>query len=198
MIKYILLLVFLFISIEIVSAQTDWKLSKNENGIALYKRKRANGMLEIKIITEINKPMEVIKDKILNVTQHQTWVYSCIEAKLLSTKNTNENINVTYMDFPWPLENREILNKTIISFPTQEKIVIASSPTDYPTLKSKYLRITDAENIWTLQKTSEESTKVEYFLYADPKTNLSNGMVNMFTTVGPMKTVTTFKTQLEN
>ncbi len=195
--KKIIFLILIISCVELLTAQADWKLAKNENGITLYKRKKTNGMLEIKIITEIKKPIDIVKSKILDVSKHVTWVYSCMEAKILSSKNANENINVTYMDFPWPLENREILNKTIVSQTTQDKIVIASSPVEYPALKNKYVRITEAENVWTLQKIDAETTKVEYFLYADPKTNLSNGMVNMFTTVGPMKTVNTFKDQLE-
>ncbi len=173
----------------------DWKLAKEEDGIKVYYRKIAGRNLnEIKIQSVFNCNLSTLVAALGDVSKYKDWVYSTKEAKVIKRLSNREVIYYDAIDFPWPLNNRDLVIHAKVFQYTDNKIVKVSLDADndkYPTQKGM-IRIKFFKAEWVLTPLKDK-VQVEYILSSDPGGILPDPVVNLALDQGPVKTMQSLK-----
>jgi hypothetical protein len=173
----------------------DWKLSKEEDGIKVYYRKiEGKNLNEIKIQSVFNCNLSTLVAAMGDVPKYKEWVYSTKEAKLLKRINNREVIYYDAIDFPWPLNNRDLVIHAKTSQATDSKVVrvtLNAQNDGYPVQKGIVrIKFFKAEWVLTPQK---DKVLVDYILSSDPGGMLPDPVVNLALDQGPVKTMQSLK-----
>ena len=191
-IKYTLttfLLASLFFSLQ-AQKPGDWVLKNEKSGVKVYYRKTSD-VYEIKLITSIKSNLSGLITLLGEVESYPKWGYKVAEAKQLSKTSATESIYYSKLDFPWPLDDRDIvMRNNIVQDPTSGKIIATSvaAPT-YIAENFGVVRIQNAKTTWTIVPGTGGWLYVEYYIYSDPGGNLPDWLVNMAIDVGPRETI---------
>ena len=165
LIKIILILV---VCPPILAAEGDWKLIRNEDGIALYSREvSGHAELEYKGICLVNQPLEVIGAVLSDIPSYPKWFFKCIESKKIPVENTSEFNFYLYIaiDTPWPFSDRDVVFNTKVAIDyALGKVVIRSVALtqQFVPLGRGYVRITDSEHQWILESVSSIRTRITF------------------------------------
>jgi START domain len=173
----------------------DWKLAKEEDGIKVYYRKiEGKNLNEIKIQSVFNCNLSTLVAALGDVPKYKEWVYATKEAKTLKKISNREVIYYDAIDFPWPLNNRDLVIHAKVMQSTDNKIVKVSlnSQNDlYPEQKGIVrIKFFKAEYVLSPQK---DKVMVDYILSSDPGGMLPDPVVNLALEQGPVKTMQSLK-----
>ncbi len=172
-------------------AETEWELIEDSEGVVVYAREfEGYSERQFKGICSIPQPIEIVAAVLVDISSYPQWFYSCTEAKKLL--NSNSTVLDFFMYFvinvPWPFSDRDAVfhAKTTLD-PVSEKILIASTARiDHRVpLRKNYVRITDSEQQWILEKLSPETTRVTFI----NRTNAAGSMSAFFSDLGSRDTV---------
>ena len=151
-----------------LTAQGEWKLILEEDNIALYARElKGHTESQYKGITTVIRPIETVGSVLSDTASYPGWFFKCIEAKKLSTEDSSKLHFFLYIviDTPWPFSDRDVIYETEITINhASEKVVIRSSALKEALipLKRQYVRITDSEHQWILEKISDAQTRITF------------------------------------
>ena len=125
------------------------------------------------------------------VDHYPAWGYKVAESKLLTQTSVNESVYYSKLDFPWPLDDRDIIMRNnVVQDPLTGKIVATSvAAPGYIAENKDVVRIKNAKTIWTIVPGSGGWLYVEYYIYSDPGGSLPDWLVNMAIDVGPRETI---------
>jgi START domain len=173
----------------------DWKLAKEEDGIKVYYRKiEGKNLNEIKIQSVFNCNLSTLVAALGDVSKYKEWVYATKEAKTLKRISNREVIYYDAIDFPWPLNNRDLVIHAKVVQSAENKIVKVSlnSQNDlYPEQKGIVrIKFFKAEYVLSPQK---DKVMVDYILSSDPGGMLPDPVVNLALDQGPVKTMQSLK-----
>ena len=152
----------------LLAAGSDWQLIADEGDVALYARKVSGySELEFKGVCLIEHPLEVIGSVLSDIPSYPKWFFRCIESKKIAVENNSELNYYLYaaIDTPWPFSDRDIVYKANVTIGSDfEKVIIkstalAASPVP---LRNGYVRITDSEHQWILEKVSADRTRITF------------------------------------
>jgi hypothetical protein len=93
------------------SAQDAWELKSEKNGIKVY-FKKTTSVFEIKLVTSIQSSLSGIIQLFNEVENFPKWGYKVTEAKLLKKVSDNESYYHSKFDFPWPMDDRDVVMHT--------------------------------------------------------------------------------------
>ncbi len=185
-------LLFLLLFFNSLDAQTssDWALKNNKDGVKVYFRKTAD-VHEIKLVTSLHTSLSGLVQLLSEVEHYPVWGYKVIEAKLLKKVSNTERYYYSKLDFPWPLNDRDIIMHTYLEQDSVSKRIIARSVAapDYLPENKDVVRIRNAHTQWTLMPGTGGWPYIEYHIYSDPAGNLPDWLVNMAIDVGPRETI---------
>lgn len=170
---------------------TDGWIFKNEkNGIKVYYRKTSD-VYELKLITSIQSSMAGLVLLLSDVENYPQWGYKITEAEFIRKYSETESVYRSRFDFPWPLDDRDIvMHNKVQQDPVSGKVTATSTAT--PAMASEQpdaVRIRDAKTVWTIYPGTGGWLYVEYYVYSNPGGNLPDWLVNMALDVGPRETI---------
>lgn len=170
---------------------TDGWIFKNEkNGIKVYYRKTSD-VYELKLITSIQSSMAGLVSLLSDVESYPQWGYKITEAEFIRKYSETESVYRSRFDFPWPLDDRDIvMHNKVQQDPVSGKVTATSMAT--PAMASEQpdaVRIRDAKTVWTIYPGTGGWLYVEYYVYSNPGGNLPDWLVNMALDVGPRETI---------
>lgn len=179
--KKSILLVALLIIFSVNLPASGWKIVKDNSGIQLYVRpvpdSKVNEYMAVTILeSSLSSPVSVLEDT-PNYTQ---WNYKCIEAKLLHRKNDYERITYMATESPWPVENRDIAVKSVL---TQDKktgivtIELKGLP-DYTPGRDGRVRMASLKGYWIFESLGNGKVKAIYRLHSEPGGSVPESLVN--------------------
>jgi hypothetical protein len=180
------------------SAQDAWELKSEKNGIKVY-FKKTTSVYEIKLVTSIQSSLSGIIQLFNEVENFPKWGYKVTEAKLLKKVSDNESYYHSKFDFPWPMDDRDVVMHTKLEQDPKTKTVTSTStaaPTFIPEEKN-YLRMTNSNTKWTLVPGTNGWLYVEYYIYSSPGGSIPDWLVNAAIEVGPRETIKNMKTILQ-
>jgi hypothetical protein len=101
------------------------------------------------------------------VGAYPKWFFKCIEAKKIPTENSSELHFFLYVaiDTPWPFSDRDVVYETDVSIDYESgKVVIHSIAlkASFIPLRKRYVRITDSEHQWILERISFDRTCITF------------------------------------
>lgn len=183
-------LFFTFFSASLAQNPNEWILKNDKNGVKVFYRKTSD-VYELKLVTSIKSSLSGLITLLSEVDNYPKWGYKVAESKLLSQKSETESVYYSRLDFPWPLDDRDIIMyNRVEQDPVSRKIVASSKamPTYIPE-KDGVIRINTARTVWTIIPGPGGWLYVEYYIYSDPGGSLPDWLVNMAIDVGPRETI---------
>ena len=166
--KRIIISLIIIIYPLIPNAGNDWKLVTDENDIVLYVREvSGHAEAQFKGVCTVGKPIEAVGSILSDIASYPKWFFKCIEAQKLPSENSSDLHFFLYVaiDTPWPFSDRDAVYETKITIDDfLGKVVVRSHAVKEPLipLRHQYVRITDSEHQWILEKISPESTRITF------------------------------------
>lgn len=193
-------LAFLFLFTPwLAFAQSDgWVLKNRKDGINVYYKKTAD-FHELKLTTSIQSSLSGIIHLLNDTDRYPNWGYKIMHSHLVKKISDQESIYRSTIDFPWPLDDRDVVMHSKLTQDEKTKTVYSISeavPTAYPSQKD-LIRIVTSKTRWTLVPGANGWVYVEYYLYSSPGGSIPDWLVNMAIDVGPRETILRMKNVLQ-
>lgn len=193
-----LTIILLFICGNLTAQSSDgWTLKNDKEGIKVYYKKTSD-IHEVKLVTSIQTSLSGIIQLFSEVENYPKWGYKVTSSKLLKKVNDKEMYYQSKLDFPWPMDDRDVVMHTKLVQDEKTKAIYSTStsaPAFIPAEKD-YLRIVTSNTKWTLIPGPGGWVYVEYYIYSNPGGSIPEWLVNMAIDVGPRETVKNLKTML--
>jgi hypothetical protein len=190
---------FLFLTSSPLFSQTDgWQLKSDKDGIKVY-YKKTTSVHEVKLVTSIQSSLSGMIQLFNEVENYPRWGYKVTTSKLLKKVSDHEMYYHSKFDFPWPLDDRDVVMHTKLEQDAKTKVIYSTSvamPTYIPSEKN-FLRMTNSNTKWTIMPGTGGWLYVEYYIYSSPGGNIPDWLVNMAIDVGPRETVKNMRTMLK-
>lgn len=182
-----------------LSAQEDWKLAKDKQGIKVYTRKSPRTNLkDSRSEVVINTPIGDVYNMMMDFEKHKEWMAKVGESKIIQ-KVSDTEFYVYYIGVaPWPVSNRDIIAHYTIKREKKGKIrfeVIGEA--DYIPRKKDLIRVPKTESWWEFIPQDDGSVKVEYYTSSDPGGSIPQWLANTAAEDTPYNTLKKMKEMLE-
>ena len=183
---HIAAILILIVFPELLAADSAWKLIAEEDDIALYARGlKGHSESQYKGVTTVNRSIEAVGSVLSDTASYPRWFFKCREAKKLPAENSSERHFFLYIviDTPWPFSDRDAIYKTEITIDNASgKVFVGSRALKeaFVPLKRQYVRITDSEHQWILEKISEARTRITFI----NRTNAAGPFANYLSNPG--------------
>jgi len=183
----------LFFSCLIISkafSQSNWKLTKNKDGIQVYQRDAKNSNFKnIKVECTLEGNFDKLIAIINNVSHYKDWVYNNKATSLLKRVNGYEFYYYTETFLPWPLDNRDAVMHTKITKDSGNRVLRINSVAvpNYIAKKGDKVRITRSDINWNVTKISSNNIRIVYTFETDPGGNVPAWLANSFADKGPFE-----------
>jgi hypothetical protein len=196
---YMLLLTTCYLLPDACSAQNkknDWRMHKNENGIAIYERISAGSEYrEIKSVLTLKTSLNSIVALIYDWDSYPQWNYKCGESKTLKKISDTELIHYQTTIVPWPAQHQDLVINIKLSQDEKTRTVTIKStnnPTYIPPIADR-TRVEEFYGIWTLTPKKDGTVGVAYQFRVKPGGYIPIWLVNMAALFGPYETMYNFK-----
>ena len=200
--SYIVFLAFIlfFTDLNPVSAQDNWSLSVNREGIQVYTRPIENSKIKaIKVVTNLQATSSQLVAAIMDIQTCNEWVYHSAENILIKQVSPLELIYYSRVDVPWPVEDRDYVVHIEVEQHPQTKVITVNSPCipGYVAEKKNIVRISHTVGKWTITPIGKNQVKAEYILEVDPMGSIPAWLTNLFATKGPLETFRNLKVHVQ-
>lgn len=178
----------------------SWDFIKEKDGIKIYTRKEAGISLKsFKGVTDIHASVESVFNLIGNVKNLDWWDKNLREIKVLYFEKDKRSQYYLVYDSPWPVTDRDLcVDATITTDPVTGIRKIWSVPFQGVVPEnSKYVRIKDYWQRWSIEPENNGIVHVELEGYVDPAGIVPDWIYNMVITDTPLKIMRGIKQRLE-
>lgn len=167
-----------------------WVFKNEKDGIKVWYRKTSD-IHEIKLATSLKTPLSGLVKLLSEPEHYPEWGYKVSEARLLKQVSDHETYYYSKFDFPWPLDDRDLIMHSVMEQdPITRKLVSHSvAMPDYISRNKGTTRITTAQTTWTMVPGAGGWVYIEYYIYSSPGGSLPDWAVNMAIDVGPRETI---------
>jgi len=176
---------------------SDWKLKKEEAGVAIYTRSiEGSAFEEFKgVITIENTSLSEVLDVILDVKNYTDLYPDCIEARILYQQGKYYDIHYFNIRAPWPVKNRDAVyeSTTTVSAEGRYAKVVLKPVGDYIEETEESVRMYNGSGFWELQEDDNNNTTVTYQFHADPGGDIPAWLANSVVVSNPYKTLHNLK-----
>ncbi len=187
--KYYLLLLSLITSLT-ATAQKQWKLTKNQDGIKIFTAD--DGVTKFKSVRVqcvLEGTVSKLASILRNVKAYDGWIYKTKQAYILKQTNASDFVYYLETNMPWPVKNRDGIYHLKMNYDSANgklDITGASEPTLIP-VKEDLVRISTIKTGWHVTEANRHIT-IDYFFEVDPGGSLPAWVANMFADKGPFET----------
>ncbi len=171
------------------SAQENWKLVKEEDGIKVYtKTESGSDYKAFKAEMQVSCKIEDIVDVLKNSETINNWIVNCKDVKLLKTDN-NDQYYYIETSLPFPFKNRDMVYhfQYIEINSGQEKVTVTGKP-EYIPPKEGIVRLAKADGYWLLHSIDTSTTAVTYQMHVEPGGLIPAWLANPFIVNVPFST----------
>lgn len=187
---FLLLITISYLTSLSCFGQSNWKLTKEKEGIAVYQSESGNSSYKnIKVECTLKGTYEQLIALISNVSQHKDWVYNNKSASLIRTVSPYEFYYYTETSLPWPMTNRDAVMHTRITRDSNNRFlkINAVSVTGVLPEKEGKVRVKRTAINWYVTMPAPHTLHIIYTLEADPGGTIPAWMVNSFVDKGPFE-----------
>jgi hypothetical protein len=165
-------LVFFVFSSMGLQAEEPWKLAKDAEGIKVFTRSvPGSSANEFKGIAEIDAPIEVIVEVFKDIPSFTKWYGFCKEIKLLKHDPENHRVMYFVLKTMGPVKDRDLVMEAFDKFDKQSgkyTIAINALKEELVPIQDKYVRMTDLNATYSMNRLDQDRTHVVYTVKADP------------------------------
>ena len=185
-VKRIIVILILTVLAAFSVAGGEWEFIVDKDGITLFAREvSGHSEKQFKGVCIVNRPLESVISVLSDTASYSRWFFKCIEAKKIPSNNPSEFHFLLYVaiDTPWTFTDRDVVYKTEAKFDfASGKVVISSIALKKPVipLRERYVRITDSEQQWILERISVDRTRITFI----NRTNAAGPFANFISNPG--------------
>lgn len=183
-----------------VSAQTDWKLNTDKEGIKVYTSLMPGSKIKaIRVESTMDATPSQLVAMVMDIKNSPQWVYHTKSAVLIKQVSPSELYYYSEVNLPWPVANRDFVAHLVVTQDPDTKIVTIAGPAVAGMVPEKkgVVRIDHSNGKWTITPTGNGQINVEYSIFVDPGGDLPSWLVNMFATQGPLEIFRNLRLQLQ-
>jgi hypothetical protein len=173
-----------------VKAESEWKLSKEADGIAVYTRPMKDSQFnEFMSVGLIDEPIEVCARIMYDVPAKTRWLDDCTMAYIVEKKSEDVAIIYSEMKAPWPVSYRDI---TMITTVTKGRDIVKQTfmavPHPLEPERKGRVRIYKMYGELIFERKGPK-TLTTYRIMSEAGGSLPPSFVNFFSTKHPFKTL---------
>ena len=198
--KVFFILILLVLKMGSASAQNNWKLSTEKDGIKIYTSMVPDSKIKaIKVECNLNATPSQVVALVMDVNTAPDWVYHVKSAKLVKQVSASELYYYSEVSLPWPAANRDFVAHLTVSQDPDTKVVTIDGPAvpGFVPIKKGIVRIGNSIGKWIITPLGPDQVNVEYSIHVDPGGALPSWLVNMFATEAPVKIFQSLRMQLQ-
>ncbi|MCL2155190.1 MAG: START domain-containing protein [Leptospirales bacterium] len=162
-------------------AETQWERVKSANAIEVFVRPVSGSAIkEFRAVTEVQGSISSVLALLDDTDSYTKWIYHCSEAKVLYNKNYYERITYNVTSAPWPVEDRDMAVKSVISQNKKTAVVtitLTGLP-EYIPVKPKKVRMSKLNGYWMLEPLGNGRLRVTYRVHSEPGGSVPDTLVN--------------------
>ncbi len=173
---------------EILSEE-GWQFEKSKYDVEVYSKEisgykvkafRASGLIEGSV--------ESVTKVVMDIESYVDWYPNCKVGEVLTGSTELEQFRRVEFKLPWPFDNRDAVNKLIVSNHSDSTWIEILNAVDYvPQLKRVY-RVGRTEGYWSIVKESETHTRLTYAAIGEPG-GIPTWIVNIFLFDSPLDAI---------
>lgn len=189
--------IFFLTASLISSAQENWKLEKNKDGIKVWTRKPENSNLkEFKATTTIATTVDKLVVFFKNYKLFEKWMYKIEPGSVKLIKKTNDNDYYLQLIMSAPLiKSRESLMRVQVNAPDENGTVfinLDATPTLLPS-NDNYVRIQKMKAYWKFTPLANGKVEVTHQALSSVGGNIPETFVNLAIADAPFSMLTKLK-----
>lgn len=198
--KRLFILLMMTIQVISVSAQDDWKLERNRNGIQVYSAEFPNSRIRaIKVVANYDASPEQIADIVMDINTSTEWVSHLKSCYLIKRVSQDEFYYYAEVQLPWPVLNRDFVAHLTRVEDIQTRTITIDGPAVAGLVPEKKgtVRINNSVGKWIIAPLDSNLARVEYVLHVDPGGLLPSWLVNIFSSDTPMQIFENLRRELK-
>jgi hypothetical protein len=201
MFNKLLFFVLLLITTSLTaSAQYNWALKSDKDGIKIYSSAVANSKLKaLRIECNYQSTLTQMVAALLDLKTRPEWIYHTKSIHLVKQVSPSELFYYSEINLPWPAQNRDFVAHLITTQDENTKVVTMDGPVA-PTMvpeKDGIVRVKSSLSKWLIFPLSKNEVKVEYTIQLDPGGAIPAWLTNMFASEGPTQSFKALRLQLK-
>lgn len=177
-----------------------WKLKKETEYIKVYYRESENSRVnELKLTTTVRSSLSALVSMLRDVPNYPNWIYKCTVATPLGSASAAQGRYYTELDFPWPLQNRDMIAFSSLRQDPKTKVVtiqVEGKPR-FMEEKRGIVRIETLSLEWVLTPLPGGKVRIDYQLLSDPGGMLPAWLINLALDQGPTQTIRGLREQVK-
>jgi hypothetical protein len=181
------------------TAQDNWTLQKEKDGIKISNRHSATSSFnDVRVEMDLPGNIDQLAAILLDVNKYVEWAYATRKSVLIKQLTPGKLIYYSEIEVPWPATDRYFYAEFELSKdPTGRTIRVVSSSTPYEGPVPKDLvKVPYSKGSWSITQLSKNTIHVDYVLELDPGGSLPAWVLNLFSTKGPMETFENIKSKM--
>jgi hypothetical protein len=198
--KVFFMSLFMVLAAVSASAQNDWKLSADKEGIKVYTSIVPDSKIKaVKVECDLNTTPSQLVAVVMDINTATDWVYHVKSARLVKQISPSELYYYSEVSLPWPAANRDFVAHLIVSRDPITKVITIDGPAvpGYVPVKKGIVRIDNSFGKWMITPLGGSQVHVQYSIHVDPGGSLPAWLVNIFATDAPLKIFENLKVQLQ-
>jgi len=196
----ILHIVFTSLLAVTCSAQYNWKLEKDQQGIKVYSSEiRQSSFKAIKVECVLSGNYKKLISILTNVPEMHKWIYKAKPARLIKQVSPLDIIYLTETETPWPLSNRDAVIHLKINTDSLPKYLLISGRNEN-NLVAKIpgkVRVNNYKADWRVSMPTAKTLQIHYIIELDPGGDIPGWISNSFISKGPFETFSNLAKKLK-
>ncbi len=184
------LIIWLLLMHKNVLAESDWQLVRDKQGIQIYSQPVAGSDLNaVRGVTRVQSSLEKIVTLIRDPALRSRWDEFCGESYLYKILTPSEELVYLHSKLPWPVSDRDMLNKVSWSQDPDSLVVTMRSLAMSNMLPEKKgrVRVVVASNDWQLTPLLDGQVEITTIAHLDPAGPLPAWLLNRLSVDAPYK-----------
>lgn len=173
--------VFTLIASNYINAKPSagWNFESDQDGITIYSREHSDGLVEIRARMFTPTTYSAFLTLLEDTANVPNWITNVSLSRVIKQISPTENIVYTQFSAPWPAKDRDMVTYSQYSHDDIGfTLEIKDAPQTSLPKQDGYIRITDVQATWTLQKLTNGYSLIEYVAFADPGGDLPDWLAN--------------------
>lgn len=199
MFKKLLAPILLLVSLS-ASAQYNWALKSDKDGIKIYTSQVTNSKFKaLRIECNYQSTLSQMVATLLDLKIRTEWIYHTKSIRLVKQVSPSELFYYSEISLPWPAQNRDFVAHLITTQNEETKAVTMDGPVA-PTMvpeKDGIVRVKSSLSKWLIIPLSKNEVKIEYTIQLDPGGAIPAWLTNMFASEGPTQSFKALRAQLK-
>ena len=170
------------------TAQPEWNLKKEKDGIAVYTAKLDDSKFKsIRVICEFQASLSQLVSILMQPGLQPEWVVATKQAYLVKQVSSARIYYYAEATLPWPLSNRDmVIDLSISQDPKSKMLTIHANTIDniLPFMEGKQ-RVPISKATWLVKPLPNNKISIDYQIKIDPGGGIPPWMVNLFIAKAP-------------